>query len=1054
MLNRIIRFSLANRLLVAALAAGVVVYGALALGSFEIDVFPDLNRPTVTIFAEAPGLAPEEVESLVASPLEWAVNGAPRVERVRSVATSGLALVFVEFEWDSDIRENRQVVTERLQVAAERLPEGVTPVLGPVVSVMGEIMLVGLRGKQEAISPLELRSFADWVVRPRLLGVPGVAQVTAIGGGVKQFQVLTQPEKLAQYNLSLRDLEVAAAEANLNTPGGYLDTQGREIVVRNLGRVLTPEELAESVVSWRAGVPVRLKDVSRVTAGARVKRGDAAVNAQPAVILSIQKQPGASTLEVTAAVDQALDVVARSLPAGVEIERRIFRQADFIHAAIGNVEEALRDGSIIVAVVLFLFLLNFRTTLITLTAIPLSLLAAALVLRGFGVSVNTMTLGGLAIAVGEVVDDAIVDVENVFRRLRENRHSLSPKPALEVVFAASSEIRSSIVYATVLVILVFLPLFFLSGIEGRMFVPLGMAYIAAILASLVVSLTLTPVLCSYFLPQARVMERREDGFLVRWLKRQDLRLLHFSLGHSGRVLLVAMALFIMAVSLFPLMGREFLPHFQEGTVTVNVLAEPGVSLAESNRIGSAAERLLLEVPGVVSTARRTGRAELDEHAEGVHSSEIEVALAPSERSRDEVLAAIREKLRSLPGVELNLGAPISHRLDHLLSGVQAQVAIKLFGSEQEVLAAKAAEIRQVIETVPGVVDASVEKQTLIPQVQIAVDRSAAARYGLSVAEVNRTLETALNGRVVSEVLDGQQRFDILVRLDEAYRNRPALLGQVPIDGPSGAKIPVGAVAEVRPALGPNQILHENTQRRIVVQCNIAGRDLGSAVAEIRQAISEKVRLDRGYFVTYGGQFESQERATRLIALLSVAVAAAIFLILYGHFRSGRVVLQIMANIPLAIIGGVIATLVTGGTISVASLIGFITLAGITARNGIMMVSHYLHLVAYEGENFDLRMIVRGSLERLVPVLMTALTTGLALLPLALAGGAPGKEILQPVAVVILGGLISSTLLDQAVTPALFYRFGRPVCERILAKRAEPADGELAAATEDLSIRTR
>lgn len=1042
MLNRIIRFALAHRLLVLSISAIVLAYGVLVVPRLAVDIFPDLNRPVVTIFAEAPGLAPEEVETLVTVPLETLVNGAASVQRVRSVSSAGLALVYVEFDWGTDVYLDRQIVAERLQLASAQLPAGVVPTMGPISSLMGEIMLVGLVSTSRR-SPLELRALADWTVRPRLLSIPGIAQVTAIGGSVGQYQVLVRADRLLQYNLSFADVERAVAAANLNTTGGYLIASDREYLVRNLGNVGSVADLEQAVITTRNGVPITLREVARVTLGAQVKRGDAGVNGKPGVILSIQKQPGADTIALTAELDSAFEGLASSLPSDIQIDRSLFRQASFIESAVGNVKGALGDGTLIVALVLLLFLLNVRTTAITLTAIPLSFLVTAIVMHWFDLSVNTMTLGGLAIAIGELVDDAIVGVENVFRRLRENRQSASPKAALQVVFDASSEVRNSIVFATIIIVAAFFPLFFLSGIEGRMFASLGIAYIVSILASLAVSLTLTPVLCAYLFAGPRAIRREGDTPLVRWLKRQDRKIVLAGLRHPGPVLVAALVCFLIAASLFLVMGREFLPPFSEGTITVNVSASPGISLEASDAIGRRAEASLLSLPEVISTGRRTGRAELDEHAEGVHYTEIDVVLRPSDRSREEVLEAVRERLASLEGVTLNVGQPISHRLDHILSGIQAQVAVKLFGPELTELRATAAEIEEAIRRVPGVVDVATEQQTLIPQVQIRLDRAAAARYGLQVGPTNEVLETALNGRVVSQAIDQTKRIDLLLRLDEPYRNDIEALRRLLLDGPNGEKVPLAMVAKIAMASGPNQILRENAQRRIVVQCNTAGRDLGSVIADIQQAVGGAVSLEPGYFIEYGGQFESQQQATRLIGWLSILSIALIFAALYGHFRSPRLALQVMATIPLAVIGGVIAIFLSGGTLSVASLVGFITVAGISARNSIMMLSHYLHLMAYEGESFDQQMIVRGSLERLVPVLMTALTAGLGVMPLVLAGGVPGSEILRPIAVVILGGLVSVTILDQLVTPALFYTFGGPA-----ALRREPVPAAPAASSRD------
>ncbi|MGI9107179.1 MAG: efflux RND transporter permease subunit [Pyrinomonadaceae bacterium] len=1042
MLNGIIKWSLHNRLLVVAISALLLVWGIYVALNLPIDVFPDLNKPTVTILTEAEGLAPEEVETLVTFPIETLMNGAPGVERVRSQSGIGLSIVYVEFEWGTDIYRNRQLVSERLVQARGALPAGIQPSMGPISSIMGEIMLVSVTSK--TVDPLELRTLADFTIRPRLLTVPGVAQVINIGGGVKQYQVLVSPDRLTQFGITIEEVTSALEKANINTTGGFVDAQSQEYLVRNLARFYTLDELRETVVAYRNSTAIKLGDVADVQFGARIKRGDAGANAQPAVIMSVQKQPGTDTVKITENIERALSEMQATLPADVEINSNLFRQANFINAAIENVIEALQESSILLIVVLFLFLLNFRTTVITLTAIPLSFVVAFLVFRAFGISINTMTLGGLAVGIGELVDDSIVDIENIFRRLRENRQLPDPLPALEVIYNASLEVRSSIVYATVIVALVFVPLFALEGIEGRFLAPLGLAYITSLIASLVVSLTVTPVLASYLLPNMRAMKEGAESFLVRLLKRWDERLLRRTLRHPMLIIGGSALLFLVAIAFLPFVGTSFLPEFNEGTLTVNLLAQPGTSLTESTRTGQIAERLILEVPEVVSTGRRTGRAEMDEHAEGVHYTEIDVDLKKSGRERAEILHDIRAQLAIIPGVSTSVGQPISHRIDHLQSGVRAQIAVKLFGDDLGVLRAKAEEIRNVITTVAGAADVSIERQVLIPQVRFNVNRAAAAQYGLQPGEVAETLETALNGRTVSEAIEGQRRFDVVVRYDDASRGNLDALRRVTVDTPQGTQIPVAAVADIELLPGPNQVLRENSQRRIVVSANTEGRDLGSVAQEIEGRIRAQVQLPEGYFIEYGGQYQAQQSATRRLAILSLFSLVAIFFLLIKALGDWRSALQVMVNIPLAMIGAIIALLITGGVFSIATLVGFISLVGITSRNGIMMISHYIHLMREEGEEFTEAMIVRGSLERLVPVLMTALIAGFSLIPLVLAGGEPGKEILHPLAIVVLGGILTSTLLDQLVTPALFYKFGKPIADRIIREREahkKPGQGD-------------
>jgi CzcA family heavy metal efflux pump len=1045
MLNRLIEFSLRNRLFIVAASVLLLAYGAFTVLQLPVDVFPDLNRPTVNILTEAAGLAPEEVETLVTLPLETALNGAPGVKRVRSNSGIGLSILYVEFDWGMDIYRARQLVQERLQLAAEKLPKGVSPVMGPISSIMGEIMLIGLSSEGGKTAPMDVRTIADWTVRPRLLTIPGVSQVIPIGGGVKQYQVLPSPDKLAAYGITLKQVLDAAERSQVNTAGGFLEGANQEALVRNIGRTVEIEDIAGSVIEMRQGVPILLKDVAEVKFDKRVMRGDAGVNGSPAIIVSVQKQPGMDTIKLTTAVEQALAEIQKGLPTDIKITP-LFKQANFIEAAIRNVEEAIRDGAIMVVIILFLFLLNFRTTLITLTAIPLSFVVTILYFKWAGITINTMTLGGLAVAIGMVVDDAIVDVENVFRRLRENRHAAHPRPVLRVIANASAEVRNSILFATLLIILVFIPLFGLGGIEGRLFAPIGVATIVAMIASFIVSLTVIPALCSYLLPRMKRMEHEADGWFVRQLKAFDRAVvLKYTLRHPWWVMGCALVLVAGSFALYPTMGKEFLPEFNEGTATINVLSAPGTSLKQSNRIGEIAEKLVLTVPEVISTGRRTGRAELDEHAEGVHYTEIDVDFRKSKRSREQILDEVRGKLDQIPGVVFSVGQPISHRLDHLLSGVRAQIAVKVFGEDLEALRAAAAEVEAQMKTVEGVVDLQIEKQVLMPQVRIQPDRAKARLYGIQIGELNELLETALNGRTVAQVLDGQKTYDVFVRYGESSRNDVKAMSEMLVDTEKGQKVPLALLADVRDSKGPNIINRENVQRRIVVQANVSGRDLGAVVTEIQRKITEKVHLPTGFFISYEGQFQSQQEATRLIGILSLVTLATMFLVLYSHFRSAMIVGQILLNIPLAFIGGLALTYFMVGKVSIATLVGLITLAGIASRNTIMMISHYIHLMEHEGEKFDEKMIVRGSLERLVPVTMTAAVAGLALIPLVLAAGQPGKEILYPVAVVILGGLISSTLLDMAVTPAVFYKFGRKAAEQYIQRdQTDPLDAVPAA----------
>jgi len=1111
MLNAVIAFSLRNRLLVLVAAAAAAVAGVLALARMPVDVFPDLNRPTVTVMTEAAGLAPEEVETLVTRQLEYLLNGATGVRRVRSASGIGLSIVWIEFDWGTDIYRDRQIVAEKLQLARGRLPADANPVMAPISSIMGEIVLLGLRdtrppgdAEEERQRGLALRTLAEFTIRNRLLAIDGVSQVTVMGGVLKQYQIVTSPALLAAQDVTLAQLVDAARKANAIAGGGILERPNTEALIRISGQSFTLAEVGDTPVVWRLPRPVLIKDVAELRFAGPVRRGDGAVLVRegdavtggPAVMLAVQKQPHADTLAVDRRIDGVLDDLQADLPPHALVERRIFRQAEFIRAAVDNVVEAVRDGAIWVVVVLFLFMWNLRVSVSSLTAMPLSILLTVLVFRWFDVTINPMTLGGIAVAIGDLVDDSIVDIENIHRRLRENRRKPRPDNPLKVVFLASAEVRNSIVYATLIVALVVFPLFSLAGLEGRLFAPLGLAYIVSLLCSLAVSLTVTPVLGHLLLANARLLDDAEDPFLLRGLKWLDERVLRFTLRHARGVLAVVALLVAASVTMIVWMGGEFLPPFNEGTLTINVQTEPGTSLAESGRVARLVEALVLEVPDVASLARRTGRAELDEHAEGVNSSESDVRLVPRERpkegplaaalrlvpglhlwgyettgrSREEVVADIRGRITDIPSVKLNIGQPISHRLDHILSGIRAQVAVKIFGPDLRELRQVAADVQSRMAGIPGVVDLQVEPQVEIPQVRLEVDHREAARYGLAPGDVAELLETAYRGRAVSQVFDEDRFFSLVVWYDEESRNSPDVINQTIVDTPSGRRVALGQVARVLDTTGPNTINRENVQRRIVVSCNVAGRDLAGVVGDIRVALEpvrESLRdLAGTYALELGGQFEAQQEANFRLLVLGAAAVVGVFLLLCRALESWRAALQVLVNIPLAAMGSVLALLIANPpapellasapwwqwprvwaqatNLSVAHWVGFITLIGIVSRNGIMMISHYIHLMKHEGERFDEAMVIRGSLERLAPVMMTAFTSFIGLLPLLFGADQPGKEILHPLAVVVFGGMLGSTLLDQVVTPALFFAFGRGLAER-LSTTGEEEDIERAAA---------
>ncbi len=1041
MIDAILRWSLSHRLAVLVIAGGMLVWGAYTTSRMPVDVFPDLTAPTVTVITEGHGMAPEELETRVTFPIESSLNGAPGVRRVRSATGVGISVIYAEFDWGTDIYRARQLVSEKLQLVRDVLPADIeAPVLAPISSIMGEILFLAVttdRGTQ-----MDVRTFADFTFRRRLLAVPGVSQVIITGGERRQFEVALRPERLAAYGLTVDEVVRALKETNTNVSAGFINEGGQEYLVHGVGRVRTPEDIGETLVVQRGEEPVLIRNLGEVRLGAALRRGEGSYGGNPAVVIGVQKQPGINTLDLTKRIDRELDELSRSLPEGMTIQRNIFRQADFIEVAVSNVLAALRDGVGLVLLIVLVFLASGRASAITIVAIPLSLVTAVFALWAFGTTLNTMTLGGMAIAVGELVDDAVIDVENVVRRLRQN--ALLPpdakRPALEVVLAASREIRSSIVFATLVVVLVFSPLFFLSGVEGRLLQPLGVAYVVSLAASLFVAVTVTPVLCSFLLPRSKAISNAHEPRFAVWLKQRYEPLLERAIRGWRVVVALSFALLATATVALALSGRSFLPEFREGTLTIAAVTLPGTSLAESDAMGRRVEQLLLQHPEVVSVARRTGRAEMDEHAQGVNAAELDVSLRERGRSREEFLEALRSDFAMLPGMNITIGQPISHRIDHMLSGTRASIAVKVFGDDLAELRRVGAEVETVMRAVPGVVDLAREQQADIPFVRVRFDREAIARHGMRVAEVARALEVGSGVHVVSQIMEGQAVFDLVVRVEPSRVQNLEDLQELLITTPRGARVPLRALAQIQRDRGPNEIGRENVQRKLVVSCNVAGRDVVGVVRDIEAAVGRSVRLPAGYRVVYGGQFESAEKATRTLGILGLACVLGMLGILYAAFGSLRDAVLVMVNLPLALIGGAAGVFIQGGVLSVASLVGFITLFGIATRNGIMLVSHIRHLAHEEGvQNLD-EAVRRGARERLVPILMTALAAGLGLVPLALSGGQPGSEIQAPMAIVILFGLLSSTALNMFVVPALYRQFGA------LAREARLPTSEVMAET--------
>lgn len=1023
MLNKIIEFSLQNRLLVSVISALILVLGVYSVANMEVDVFPDLNAPTVVVMTEAQGMAPEEVERLVTYPIETSVNGATHVRRVRSSSTTGFSVVWVEFDWGTDLYLARQITSEHLVQVSEMLPEGVgTPTMAPQSSILGEMMIIGLTA--DSTSLRDLRTFADWTMRPRLLSIGGVAQATVIGGEIKEYRIAVDPARMKHYDVTIDEVLAASRNMNVNANGGIIYEYGNEYIVRGEVSTTNVEDIGRAVIKRVGNLPIVMSDVADVVITDKSpKLGMASVETEPAVLITVKKQPNTSTIDLTKKIEAAVKDLEKNLPADVKVSTNIFKQAHFIENSINNVQRALIEGAIFVIIVLFFFLMNTRTTLISLTAIPLSAIVSLLTLKALGLTINTMSLGGIAIAIGSLVDDAIVDVENVYKRLKANRQ-LPPEQrakTIDIVFEASKEVRMPILNSTLIIMVSFMPLFFLSGMEGRMLRPLGIAFLVALISSTIVALTLTPVLCSYLFNTDKAFKQEKEPWVARNLQKVYGKALAWAMSHYKAIIGGTAALLVVTLVMFFSLGRSFLPPFNEGSFTINVATQPGVSLEESDRMGREVERLLLEVPEIQTVARKTGRAELDEHALGVNASEIEAPFKLDKRSHGEVKADIREKLSGISGLNFEIGQPISHRIDAMLSGTKSQIAIKLFGEDLNRMYAIGTEIKNLASTVEGVADLNIEQQIERPQIHIVPRRDLLARYGITMPEFIEFVNVAMAGEVVSQVYDESRTFDLTVRVNDENRDTASKLKDIMIDTPEG-KVPLSQVAEVRSAMGPNTINRENVKRKIVISTNVADRDIRSVVNDIRELVDENIQLPETYYIEYGGQFESEEEASRILFIVSMASILIIFLLLVQQFKNAGQSAIILINLPLALIGGVFMLFFTTGELSIPATIGFISLFGIATRNGMLLITRYNTLIE-EGHSLH-DAIVKGSLDRLNPILMTALTSALALIPLALNGSAPGNEIQSPMAQVILGGLLSSTLLNGFVIPIVYLIMNR------------------------------